>query len=69
MLTLQSLGFLLQLGLLLKREAIDDAPAVALVALDPEDWLWDLLRFGESGCVGLGGLRGGREGEFERTKI
>ena len=35
-----------ELGLLLVRQAVDDAPTVTLVALHPEYWLWNFLRFG-----------------------
>ena len=44
-----------ELGLLFVRQAVDDAPAVALVALHPKDWLRHLLRLGGGGG-GLGRL-------------
>lgn len=37
---------LLQLRLLFEREAVNDAPAVAVVALDPKNGLREFLTFG-----------------------
>ncbi len=46
--------FLHELSLFFVSQTVDDAPAVALVALDPEDRLWNLLRFGgSSGALGV----------------